>query len=293
MTTSTKTNQPDDVSQLQALNAKPWPKRTMGYLHLMGPGFMQSAMTLGGGTAFASIFAGAAFGYDLIWVAPVAMLLGIIVLAAVAHQTLSTDMDPFQAMRQYAGPFFAWGWAISGIVSSIIWQFAQYALAAAMLGLLARDLGWDAPNWVMGLIALTWCISVAMLYGRSHRLVRVYEGILKGMVWLIVIALAWVVIRTGIPEPLGLLKGLIPSIPDEHKGGHRYHIGRLRTCCSCRRQHGVRVSIHTSPPQLGESPRTPCATGLGHWHVCSICPCCLLVVDCLGKHLPLPIARTL
>lgn len=218
MTTSTKTNQPDEVSQLQALDAKPWPKRTIGYLHLMGPGFMQSAMTLGGGTAFASIFAGAAFGYDLIWVAPVAMLLGIIVLAAVAHQTLSTDMDPFQAMRQYAGPFFAWGWAISGIVSSIIWQFAQYALAAAMLGLLARDLGWDAPNWVMGLIALAWCISVAMLYGRSHRLVRVYEGILKGMVWLIVIALAWVVIRTGIPEPLGLLKGLIPSIPDEHKG---------------------------------------------------------------------------
>jgi Mn2+/Fe2+ NRAMP family transporter len=213
-----QTDKTTELNDLQALDAKPWPTRTLGYLNLMGPGFMQSAMTLGGGTAFASIFAGAAFGYDLLWVAPVAMLLGIIMLAAVAHQTLSTDLDPFQAMHQYAGPFFAWGWAISGIVSSIIWQFAQYALAAAMLGLLARDLGWDGPNWAMGLIALAWCVSIAMLYGRSHTLVRVYEGILKSMVWLIVIALAWVVIQTGIPEPLGLLKGLIPNIPDESKG---------------------------------------------------------------------------
>lgn len=218
MTTSKVTDHTDEVATLRSLDTKPWPKRMVGYLHLMGPGFMQSAMTLGGGTAFASIFAGAAFGYDLLWVAPIAMLLGIIVLAAVAHQTLSTDMDPFQAMRQHAGPFFAWAWAISGIVSSIIWQFAQYALAAAMLGMLASDLGWNAPNWLLGLIALVWCISVAMLYGRAPRLIRLYEGILKGMVWLIVIALAWVVIRTGIPDAFGLLKGLIPSIPDNYVG---------------------------------------------------------------------------
>ncbi|MCH2137167.1 MAG: divalent metal cation transporter [Phycisphaerales bacterium] len=214
-----KTNLPDqDAQKLQALDAKPWPMRTLGYLHLMGPGFMQSAMTLGGGTAFASIFAGAAFGYDLLWVAPVAMALGIIVLAAVAHQTLSVDQDPFAAMKQYAGAPFAWGWAISGIVSSIIWQFAQYALAAAMLKLMAAQLGWDAPLWSMGLIALAWCVCVAMLYGRAHRFVRLYEAILKGMVWLIVIALAWVVARTGIPNPGELLGGLVPNIPAEYKG---------------------------------------------------------------------------
>jgi Mn2+/Fe2+ NRAMP family transporter len=207
-----------DLDRLKALNDKPWPARTIGYLGLMGPGFMQSAMTLGGGTAFASIFAGAAFGYDLLWVAPLAMLLGIIVLGAVAYQTLAVDMDPFQAMRQYAGGFFAWGWAISGIVSSIIWQFAQYALAAAMLQLLGADLGIEAPTWVWGLVALAWCISVAMLYGRAPKLVRLYENILKTMVWLIVGCLAWVVIKTGIPEPGQLLGGLIPSIPESNKG---------------------------------------------------------------------------
>ena len=54
------------------------------------------------------------------------MLLGIIVLSAVAHQTLSTGENPFEAMRTHAGAFFAYGWAIAAILSSIIWQFAQY-----------------------------------------------------------------------------------------------------------------------------------------------------------------------
>ena len=73
-----------EVAELEALDARPFVPRTLGYLKRMGPGYMQSAMTLGGGTAFASIFAGAAFGYQLLWVAPLAMLLGIIVLSAVA-----------------------------------------------------------------------------------------------------------------------------------------------------------------------------------------------------------------
>jgi Mn2+/Fe2+ NRAMP family transporter len=184
----------------------------------MGPGYLQSAMTLGGGTAFASIFAGAAFGYRLLWVAPVGMLLGIIVLSAVAHQTLSTGANPLQAMRTHAGGFFAYGWAIAAILSSIIWQFAQYALASAMLAALAQQAGWDAPNWVMGLVALAWCVAVGLLYERSRRLVRAYETILKWMVWFIIACFAWVVIRTGIPSPGDLLEGLVPSIPGEHLG---------------------------------------------------------------------------
>ena len=45
-------NDNDDAERLAALDAKPFLPRTMGYLRLMGPGYMQSAMTLGGGTAF-------------------------------------------------------------------------------------------------------------------------------------------------------------------------------------------------------------------------------------------------
>jgi Mn2+/Fe2+ NRAMP family transporter len=199
-----------DAERLAELDQRPFLPRTLGYLKLMGPGYMQSAMTLGGGTAFASIFAGAAFGYELLWVAPLSMLLGVVVLAAIAHQTLSTGANPFQAMKRHAGPFFAYSWALSGILSSIIWQFAQYALAAAMLGTIAKSAGVEAPPWVWGLAALVWCVSVAMLYESKPRLIHTYENILKGMVWFILLCFLVVVVRTGIPEPSALLRGLVP-----------------------------------------------------------------------------------
>ena len=207
-----------DADRLAELDAKSFVPRTLGYLRHMGPGYMQSAMTLGGGTAFASIFAGAAFGYELIWVAPVSMLFGIIVLAAIAHQTLSVDGSPFEAMRRHAGPFFAYGWAIAGILSSIIWQFAQYALASAMLVVIARSAGFEVSSSAMGAVTLVWCVSVALLYQSRPRLIAIYEGLIKSIVWFIIGAFGFVVWKTGIPELEQLFEGLVPSIPIENKG---------------------------------------------------------------------------
>ena len=205
-------------STLRELDAKSFLPRTLGYLRHMGPGYMQSAMTLGGGTAFASIFAGAAFGYQLLWVAPLSMLFGVIVLAAVAHQSLSTEENPFQAMKTHAGPFFAYGWALAGIVSSIIWQFAQYSLASAMLVAIARSAGREVSSGAMGAGALVWCVTVALLYQSKPALVRAYENLIKGVVWFIIAAFAFVVFKTGVPNAGALLEGLIPSIPGETKG---------------------------------------------------------------------------
>jgi len=213
-----RTESVSELEALEALEAKSFLPRTLGTLRYMGPGYLQSAMTLGGGTAFASIFAGAAFGYRLLWVAPLSMLLGVIVLAAVAHQTLSVDENPFAAMRRHAGPFFAYGWAIAGILSSIIWQFAQYALASAMLVAIARSSGVEVSSGAMGVLALLWCVAVAFLYQSQPRLVRLYETILKGMVWFIVLTFGFVVLKAGVPQPGELLSGLVPSVPDETKG---------------------------------------------------------------------------
>ena len=190
------------------LDARPFPGRVAGYLRYMGPGYLQSAMTLGGGSAFAALFSGAAFGYQLLWVAPTAMLLGIIVMSAIAWQTLSTGEDPYDALKRHVNPFFAWAFAWGGLLSSIIWQFAQYALAAAMLALL-----FGVEPWVGGLIALAWCVSVGLLHGRARSFIRSYEVILTAMVWFIVVAMAIVVFQSGIPDPGAILKGFIPSIP--------------------------------------------------------------------------------
>ena len=128
---------PDAIARESAtladLARKPLSTRLRGYFGLLGPGYLQSAMTLGGGTVSSALFAGAVFGYELLWVAPVAMALGVCMLAAISWQTLSTGERPWPAMRAHAGPFFAWSWALGALLSSIIWQFPQYALASAVV----------------------------------------------------------------------------------------------------------------------------------------------------------------
>ncbi len=203
----------DHTARFAELDAKPFVPRVAGYLRFMGPGYLQSAMTLGGGSAFAALFGGAAFGYQLLWVAPAAMLLGIIVMSAVAWQTLSTGEDPYDALRDRVHPIFAWMFAWGGLLSSIIWQFAQYALAGAMISML-----FGTTPIGGGIIALVWCVSVGLLHGRAPRFIRGYELILTGMVWFIVLSMAAVVVRTGIPNPGKMLAGFVPSIPEDWSG---------------------------------------------------------------------------
>lgn len=203
---------------LAAAAGAPLATRLRTYLRLIGPGYMQSAMTLGAGTASAALLAGAQFGYELLWVAPVAMLMGVVMLAAVAHQTLSTGMRPLQAMATHAGGLFAWGWALGSIVASVVWHFPQYNLAAnSMVDALAATGLEGVPPMACSLVVLATAIVLSMLYGRSPRLVRNYERTLKWLVWLIVLCLLWVVLRTD-TDWAAVLGGFVPGIP-EPRGG--------------------------------------------------------------------------
>lgn len=205
---------------LRELEGKSLVQRTRGYLGLLGPGFLQSAMTLGGGTAASALFAGAVFGYQLLWVAPLGMILGVVMLAAISHQTLSTGLRPYPAMRRFAGAPLAVAWAIGALLSSIIWHFPQYSLASAVLVDMGEVIGIEGLSPVlMGFVVLAWAIALSTLYGRSPAWVRSYERILKIMVWGIVLAFGAVVVRTGIHDWGGILRGFFTfQIPTEKNG---------------------------------------------------------------------------
>lgn len=194
------------------------------YLGLTGPGWMQSAMTLGAGSSGASLFAGAFLGYKLLWIQPLAMLLGVIMLSAMVHQTLSTGQRPFGAMRQHLHPSIAWAWAIGALVSTVIWHIPQYALAAGMTEDMMKavtkvEYGATTQQFVLlgiGALFLLISIFVTFSYGNGHKGVRIYEKILKMFVWLIILAFAIVVFnrtRAGAIDWSEVGKGLIPSIP--------------------------------------------------------------------------------
>jgi hypothetical protein len=178
----------------------------------------------------ASLFAGRFLQYGLLWVQPVAMILGVIMLAAISYQTLSTGERPFAVIRKIFHPVIAWVWALGALLVCIIWHFPQYALAAGMVeDMVSAVRGKPLVGFaqisllvVVGLVVLVISTWITWNYGKGHKGIRLYERILKCMVGMIIISFAVVVIRRawdgGIEwDKVG--KGFLPlEIPTDKKG---------------------------------------------------------------------------
>jgi Mn2+/Fe2+ NRAMP family transporter len=119
-----------EKTQLRELSRKPFFERSFGYIRRTGPGLLQSAMTLGAGSAAASVVAGASFGYKLLWVQPLAMFLGVLMFAAIANIVLTTRERPYKAFMRELSIVLIFLWAFGTVTASVIWHFPQYALAA-------------------------------------------------------------------------------------------------------------------------------------------------------------------
>jgi manganese transport protein len=182
--------------------------RFRGYWSLAGPGWVQSALTLGAGSAGSSIFAGAMFGYDLLWVQPVAMFLGVAVFAAIGHQLVVTQARPYDVFRRKLHPALAWAWGGVVLLSSIIYQFPQYALATSV----GRDIldvaGLNVPRTPIALALLAGGTALCWSYGRgSRRAVRLFERVLKYLVLVMALFFLIVVVKTGL-DVKAALRGL-------------------------------------------------------------------------------------
>lgn len=215
----------EESRQLRELAGKPVLQRIPSYLSLSGPGWLQGAMTLGGGSAITSLTIGGVYGYELLWVQPLAMLIGCIMLFALSHQTLSTGVKPFTAMRDHVHPALAWSWAIAALASSIIWGFSHYPLSAGMLeeiiavgtGFnLQENMGLGRELYLFALALLVWavCAYTAWHYGAGGRAVKVFETAIKLLSGMIIISFAWVVLNASLNGQVdwaAVAAGYIPS----------------------------------------------------------------------------------
>lgn len=209
-----------EKARLREIDARPGRlRRWRAYWSLSGPGWVQSALTLGAGSAGSSIFAGAVYGYDLLWVQPVAMFLGVVMFAAIGHQTLVTQARPYDVFRKALHPALAFAWGAVVLLASIIWQFPQYALATSV----ARDVfavaGVDMPRLPIALALLVAGTALCWSYGRgSRRAVRLFERALKYLVLLMALFFLVVVVKTGV-DFRALLEGLFGfHVPRDREG---------------------------------------------------------------------------
>ncbi|MBN2451408.1 MAG: divalent metal cation transporter [Lentisphaeria bacterium] len=219
-----------EKAELAALEQQPLGSRLSRYMSRTGPGWLQSAMTLGGGSAVASLTMGALYGYRLLWVQPLAMLLGVLMLSAVSHQSLSTGARHYGAMKVYVHPVVAWAWAWCTLLATLIWHFPQYALAAGMLEDMIKTGTGFAPSGgmhtayllCMGLAILVLSTAITWNYGKGRRGIRLYERGLKGLVWLIILAFLAVILHGTLAGRIAwgqVVKGCLPLyIPTDSRG---------------------------------------------------------------------------
>ncbi len=189
----------------------------LAYLRLSGPGWLQSALTLGGGSLSSSLYLGVLAGYSLLWLQPLAMVLGIVMLSAIGYVTTSTGAPPFQAVNRHVNPVLGWGWALASLLASLVWSMPQYSLATAVVqqNLFPGQFEGALGKGFVVLLILVVSTAATWSYGRGRIGVKLYEVILKVAVALIVACFIAVVITLSLsPKGLpwqSLLKGFIPD----------------------------------------------------------------------------------
>jgi len=197
-----------EKAYLQELSTQPMPTRLKGYIRLSGPGWLQSALTLGGGSLTGSLYLGVLSGFSMLWLQPLAMILGIIMLSSIGYVTLTTGERPFRSIYKHVNPVLAWGWLIGTMLANMVWALPQYSLATGVLqqnllpGLLGPDgaIGDFASKLIIVGSILVVTTAITWSYGSGHWGVRLYEFMLKIVVGLIVLCFAGVVFRMAMSE---------------------------------------------------------------------------------------------
>ena len=212
-----------DTTKIEADRAAILTARSVGtgktlstYTRLSGPGWLQGAITLGGGSLGGSLYLGVIGGYELMWLQPLMMILGIVMLSVIGYVTLSTGERPFQAINRHINPVLGWGWAIATLMANMVWAMPQFALGTAAiqqnLGLFPGDNG---PAICSTLLLLT-AAAIVWFYDSGGRGIKIFDAILKMMVGVVVLSFFGVVVAMSIEGeglPWGrILAGFIPDL---------------------------------------------------------------------------------
>ncbi|MDA8698464.1 divalent metal cation transporter [Rhodopirellula sp.] len=185
------------------------------YTRLSGPGWLQGAITLGGGSLAGALYLGVLMGTEMMWLQPLAMILGVIMLSAISYVTLSTGERPFQTIKTQISPVLAWGWLIATMMANIVWCLPQFALGTgAIQQNLVPALDTDTGKKVVAFSLLAVASVVVWFYNSGSKGIKAFELILKAMVGVVVLSFFGVVIALTSQDAVvwgDIFGGLVPN----------------------------------------------------------------------------------
>ncbi|CAA6678559.1 MULTISPECIES: divalent metal cation transporter [unclassified Lentimonas] len=201
----------DTIKQIESIRQRGFLGKLAGYGNMTGPGWVQAAVTLGGGSLVGALYLGIIGGYEFLWLQPLAMLCGIVMLGAISYVTLSCEERPFRVMQKKVSSTLAWGWLIATVIADTVFCAAQFSLGR---GAIEDNLGFTPGPYVITGSLFVMALSLIALSQKNERASRLIDNILKGLVAIIVIAFMGVVvtlIKNGAVSWGSLFSGLIPD----------------------------------------------------------------------------------
>ena len=198
---------------LAEANHKPLLSRWGTFAKLSGPGWLQGAITLGGGSLAGSLYVGVIGGNQMLWLQPLMMILGVLMLSVIGYVTLSTGEKPFRAINKHINPVLGWGWLIAAMLANLVWAMPQFSLGTAAIQQNFGILEGDSGKYICALLLFVIGVVVVWSYDSGNNGVKIFEIILKVMVAIVVLSFFGVVIVMAGELKWGeIFAGFIPNL---------------------------------------------------------------------------------
>ncbi len=187
------------------------------YTRLSGPGWLQSAITLGGGSLTGALFLGVLGGTSMLWLQLIAIIMGVIMLSAISYVTLSTGKRPFQAINETINPVLGCGWLLATSAANMIWCMPQFSLSYDALDKnLTGGLGGSFNSKIgVSVVLFVLALVLVVLNERRGLASKIFDLFLKALVGMIVICFFGVVIYLTLKQGLQwqtILAGFVPNL---------------------------------------------------------------------------------
>lgn len=177
----------------------------------IGPALITACVVFGPGSLIISANVGAEYGYSLLWLLVLTGLLMGAYMTMSARIGVTAGATHFATLRQEVGRPFA---ALAGIVLCLVcaaFQFSNNLAIALIAGALAPE-AYVFPAQVAAMAGLNGLLIVFLF--RAHHVYKAVERIMKYMVGLVLVSFLFNLLLAR-PDLLGVLRGLLPNIPDK------------------------------------------------------------------------------
>lgn len=176
-------------------------------LKLLGPGIIAVLSWLGAGDLITSSVAGANYGYAMMWVLAVSLLLRYLIVNIIARFQLCNNQG-MTILQGYAqlNPVFAWFMLVYALLMGHLMNAYMIKGAGESLAMLFKI---DQPL----LCSVAVVLAVWMLVGRN--IYTMIEGVMKLLLAIMTLAFIALAVMSG-PDVSGIIKGTIGfSIPPD------------------------------------------------------------------------------